>query len=83
MSIALPPLPAPLCWLANDTRELLRARDLEVAKCVLEAAAKVCGKAASAANIAWCISGKSEDFDLSCALAKIEAEIRDLKVSHE
>ena len=38
MSITLPKLPKfPL-----HMRETLRARDLEVAKCVLEAAAKVC-----------------------------------------
>ena len=83
MNITLPPIPLPSINTWPNTPEKLRARDIEVAKVVLEAAAKVCGKAASAANIAWCISGKSEDFDLSCALAKIEAEIRDLKVSHE
>lgn len=43
MSIPLPALPLPSIDAWPNTLEKLRARDIEVAKCVLEAAAKVCG----------------------------------------
>lgn len=45
MSIKLPPLPAIRDW--PHSREELRARDLEVARLVLDAAAKVAGRVAA------------------------------------
>lgn len=40
--IKLPPLPAPYSGLASNIVEMIRTRDLEIARVVLEAAAKVC-----------------------------------------
>ena len=40
--IKLPPLAWPYTGLATNIKEMIRARDLEVAKCVLEAAAQAC-----------------------------------------
>lgn len=40
MSITLPPLPEPLGYDDRHTEDQLRARDLEVARLVLEAAAQ-------------------------------------------
>lgn len=47
MSIPLPPLAEPYTGLATNIKEMIRARDLEVAKLVLEAAAKMCRDAES------------------------------------
>ena len=44
MSIPLPALPLPSIDAWPNTLEKLRARDLEVARVVLEAAAKVCDR---------------------------------------
>ena len=48
MSIPLPPLPEPATPLPMEKKlwysaDQLRARDQEIVRCVLEAAAKVCG----------------------------------------
>ena len=41
MSIPLPPLAEPYTGLATNIKEMIRARDLEVARVVLEAAANI------------------------------------------
>ncbi len=43
-TITLPPLPVPDTWDKRYKPDQLRARDLEVARLVLESAAKVCGR---------------------------------------
>lgn len=40
--ITLPPLPDPYTGLATNLKEMIRARDIEVARLVLEAAAQTC-----------------------------------------
>ena len=44
MSIPLPALPLPSIDAWPNTLEKLRARDLEIVECALEAAAKVCDR---------------------------------------
>lgn len=44
MSITLPPLAWPYTGLATNIKEMIRARDLEVARVVLEGAAEICAQ---------------------------------------
>ena len=73
--IPLPPLPAIRDW--PHSHEELRARDLEVARLVLEAAAKVCSDYAIKAMF----DGDPES-DHEGAAIYLQDAIRALEVSH-
>ena len=84
MSIPLPPLPPTRSgWVADDHHmtwydvDQLRARDLEVARVVLEAAAKVCGDYATKATF----DGDPES-DHEGAATYLQDRIRALEFHH-
>ena len=74
MSIPLPPLAEPYTGLATNIKEMIRARDLAVARVVLEAAANVCDE--QRGN--WSIEGVGQ-----VALQNAETAIRALEFHHE
>lgn len=73
MSIPLPPLPEPTGYDDRHTEDQLRARDLEVAKLVLEAAAKVCHDLAAANGKLFPVCTSAQ---LGCAEAIVLLEFK-------
>lgn len=71
MSITLPPLPEPYTGLATNLKEMIRARDIEVARLVLKAAADIVDD-----NAAYC-SGQT-----AAILAANADAIRKMEVRH-
>jgi len=70
MSITLPPLPEPYTGLATNLKEMIRARDIEVARLVLKAAADIVDD-----NAAYC-SGQTAAILRSNADAIRKMEVR-------
>ena len=70
MSITLPPLPEPYTGLATNLKEMIRARDIEVARLVLKAAADIVDD-----NAAYC-SGQTAAMLRSNADAFRKMEVR-------
>ena len=70
MSITLPPLPEPYTGLATNIKEMIRARDIEVARLVLKAAADIVDD-----NAAYC-SGQTAAILRSNADAIRKMEVR-------